>query len=165
LARVRQFEDAKAAGRVSDADLYLLGGDADNGRRVFFDNEATRCTRCHTMDGKGGNAGPVLDAIGERERAYLLESLLTPSAQIAQGFATTVLTLHNGDLVSGVVTKDQDGTVEITNIAGDVTKVPADRIKERRTASESAMPAMGGTLSPKQLRDVVEFLAQRRKKN
>ena len=164
LARVRQFEDAKAAGRVSDADLYLLGGDADNGRRVFFDNEATRCTRCHTMDGKGGNAGPVLDAIGERDRAHLLESLLIPSAQIAQGFATTVLTLHNGDLVSGVVTKDQDGVVEITNIAGDVTKVPADRIKERRTASESAMPAMGGTLSPKQLRDVVEFLAQRRKK-
>ena len=85
------------------------------------------------MDGKGGNAGPVLDAIGERDRAHLLESLLIPSAQIAQGFATTVLTLHNGDLVSGVVTKDQDGVVEITNIAGDVTKVPADRIKERRT--------------------------------
>ena len=82
-----------------------------------------------------------------------------PGAKIAQGFATTVLETHNGDLMSGVVTKDQDGEIEITNVAGDATKVATSRVKSRRTATESAMPAMGGTLSQRQLRDVVEYLA------
>jgi quinoprotein glucose dehydrogenase len=137
----------------------LEGGDANRGRSVFFDNEATRCTRCHSMDGKGGNAGPALDRVGAQGRAHILESLVVPGAKIAQGFATTVLELHNGEIVSGVVTKDQDGEIEVTNLAGDVTKVAASRVKSRRTAAESAMPPMGGTLSLRQLRDVVEYLS------
>lgn len=137
----------------------LEGGDADRGRSIFFDNEATRCTRCHSMDGKGGNAGPALTGIGAQGRAHILESLVVPGARIAQGFATTVLELHNGELVSGVITKDQDGEIEVMNVTGDASKVSASRVKSRRTATESAMPAMDGTLTHRQLRDLVEFLA------
>ncbi|MEQ1634958.1 MAG: c-type cytochrome, partial [Planctomycetota bacterium] len=138
----------------------LEGGDVEKGKRLFFEHEATRCTRCHTQNGKGGNAGPVLDGIGSRQtRQYLLAALVTPSAQIADGFATTVLQLHNGDLLSGIVTKDQDGMVEITGLDGETKKVEQNRIAERRTASDSAMPPMGGTLDRRQLRDVIAFLA------
>jgi quinoprotein glucose dehydrogenase len=136
------------------------GGDVEAGRRVFFDNEATRCTRCHTVSGEGGHAGPVLDGIGSRQtRDYLLESLVLPSKQIATGFATTLLELHNGDLVAGVVTKDQDGAVWITGVDGNEKQVAWDRIRARRPASDSAMPVMAGPLDKRQLRDVIAFLA------
>lgn len=163
-AALRAIESARAASDPLAAFRSCLdGGDAEAGRRVFFDHEATRCTRCHTAKGQGGNAGPVLDGVGSRAtREHLLESLIAPGAKIAQGFATTVLVLHNGDLVSGVVTKDQDGMVEITGLDGTTQKVAADRIRERRTATESAMPAMGGSLDLRQLRDVVAFLASLR---
>ncbi|MBK8096233.1 MAG: HEAT repeat domain-containing protein [Planctomycetes bacterium] len=140
------------------------GGDVRKGREIFFQNEATRCTRCHTADGQGGSAGPVLDGIGKRQtRDYLLQSLVVPGAKIAEGFATTVLDLHNGDVVAGIVTRDIDGIVEVTNIDGDVKKVETSRISKRSTSKESAMPAMDAALTPRQLRDVVAFLASLQK--
>ncbi len=158
---LRTLEQGDAAGDPLLAFRACLeGGDVEKGKRLFFEHEATRCTRCHTQNGKGGNAGPVLDGIGSRQtRQYLLAALVTPSAQIADGFATTVLQLHNGDLLSGIVTKDQDGMVEITGLDGETKKVEQNRIAERRTASDSAMPPMGGTLDRRQLRDVIAFLA------
>lgn len=138
----------------------LEGGDGNAGRKVFFDLEATRCTRCHTLGGNGGNAGPNLDAIGKRvTRAHLLESLLLPSAQIAPGFGSTTLRLHGGDLLVGFVSKDQDGVVTIVGVDGKAQDVPWNRIAERQASSSSAMPAMGGALTRRQIRDLVEFLA------
>jgi quinoprotein glucose dehydrogenase len=146
--------------KLAEWRVCLEGGDVEAGRRVFFDNEQTRCTRCHTAEGRGGNAGPVLDGIGTRQqRDYLLESLIDPSAKIAQGFATTLLELHNGDLVAGVLVREQDGVVELVDVQGETHKVPVDRIKSRSASPTSAMPPMGGPLDKRQVRDVVAFLA------
>src|SRR5206468_4316377 len=72
-------------GQLAEYRVCLEGGSVDAGRRVFFDNEQTKCTRCHTAEGRGGNAGPVLDGVGQRQpRDYLLESLVDPGAKIAQ---------------------------------------------------------------------------------
>ncbi len=160
VQRLRDLEAARDPNDLLAAfTVCLEGGDVEQGRRIFFDNEATRCTRCHTADGKGGNAGPVLDGIGKQPRPYLLESLVVPSKVIAQGFATTMLHLHNGDVLAGIVTKDQDGMVEITGIDGQSQKVEHARIQTRRTATDSAMPAMGGSLDRRQLRDLIAFLS------
>ena len=142
----------------------LEGGDARAGRSIFFDNEATRCTRCHTLNDQGGNAGPALDSIGkQRERDYLLESLIAPSAKIADGFGSTTVELHNGNMMMGFVTKDQDGELTIVSIDGKPTVVPWQHIKSRTPNSESAMPGVGGTLDRRQIRDLIEFLMQQKK--
>lgn len=140
--------------------VCLEGGDAKAGRVVFFDHEATRCTRCHTLGGKGGNAGPVLDGIGRQQsREYLLRALVTPSAEIAQGFGAVRLDLTGERLLVGVITKDQDGMVTIVGATGEATEVPARDILRRTPVAESAMPAMGGSLTKRQLRDLLAFLA------
>jgi putative heme-binding domain-containing protein len=101
--------------------------------------------------------------VGARQpREQLLESLLRPSARIAEGFATTTLTLHNDELVVGVLVKDQDGAVEVMRIDGEIQSVAWDRIKARSKSTESAMPAMAGMLDKRQLRDLVAFLASLR---
>ncbi len=158
--------DAKAAA-IGDLGPFLAcreGGDAGAGRKVFFDFEATRCTRCHALGGTGGNAGPPLDGIGKKlTRDQLLEALITPSARIAEGFGTTTLELHDDSLLVGVVTKDQDGMVTIVAATGEATEVPVTRIRSRKPNAESAMPKMGGPLDRRQLRDLIEFLSRQKK--
>jgi quinoprotein glucose dehydrogenase len=138
------------------------GGDADKGRKVFLDHEATRCTRCHTLDGQGGNAGPVLDGIGKKQtRDYLLAALITPSTNIAEGFGAVTLEVSGGVTLVGVVTKDQDGMLTIVGASGEPVAVPWGDIRKRTPTGTSAMPPMGGPLSKRQLRDLMAFLVSK----
>ncbi|HTH48971.1 MAG TPA: PQQ-dependent sugar dehydrogenase, partial [Candidatus Limnocylindria bacterium] len=59
----------------------LAGGNAARGRKIFYENAAVACTRCHQIgsDG-GGNAGPSLVGVASRQpREYLLESIVFPN--------------------------------------------------------------------------------------
>src|SRR5205823_3004716 len=45
------------------------------------------CASCHTVHGKGGDVGPILDGIAVRaDKAYIVESLMDPNAKLAKGF-------------------------------------------------------------------------------
>ncbi|MBL9078205.1 MAG: HEAT repeat domain-containing protein [Planctomycetes bacterium] len=139
------------------------GGDAPRGRKLFREHAAANCLRCHALDGDGGNAGPTLDHVGSRlSREQLIEALVAPSARIAEGFGATTLQLTDGSLLVGRITGEQDGQVTLVDVGGTTHAVTADRIKGRAAESRSAMPPMAGTLSRRELRDLVEFLAQRK---
>jgi putative heme-binding domain-containing protein len=154
----------KMTGPLGDYLVCREGGDPKEGKKVFFDNEATRCTRCHTLSGTGGNAGPVLDGIGKKQtRDYLLEALITPSARIAEGFGSTTVELHDGSTLVGFITKDQDGAVTLVGVSGEPTEIAWSKIKKRTPNGASAMPPMGGPLSRRQLRDLIAFLAKQTK--
>lgn len=155
---------ATAAGPLGPWQVSLEGGNRRAGRRIFFDNEATRCTRCHKLGDNGGDAGPALDAIGKlRDRAYLLEALITPSAKIAEGFGSTTVTMHSGDIKTGFITRDSGGSLTIVDVDGNATDITWDRIKSRASNSASAMPAMSNVLDRRQIRDLIEFLANQKK--
>jgi quinoprotein glucose dehydrogenase len=145
---------------------YLVcreGGDPAAGRMVFLDHAAANCTRCHSFAGKGGNAGPSLDHIGTAlSHDQLLEALITPSARIAEGFGTMTIERDDGTRLTGVVTRERDGTLTIVDAAGTATEVPLVSIRTRTASSASAMPPMAGTLTRRQLRDVIAFLARQR---
>jgi putative membrane-bound dehydrogenase-like protein len=58
-----------------------------NGKNIFHNHLAAACIRCHALDGNGGNIGPPMDGIGTRkDRAFLKESLINPSATLAKGY-------------------------------------------------------------------------------
>lgn len=166
-----ELQAAIAAQRSHDAVAGELGpwlasregGDAEAGRKVFHDFEATRCTRCHSLGGTGGNAGPALDDIGTKlTRDQLLEALITPSARIAEGFGTTTIETTDGGIFVGVVTGEQDGNVTIVPADGKPVQVLVSKIRSRSPNSGSAMPAMGGPLDRRQVRDLIEFLSRQR---
>lgn len=158
-------EAAKKLGPLGDYQVCLEGGNVREGRRVFHDVAAVQCKRCHTLRGNGGNAGPVLDDVGLRlTPEVLLEALITPSARIAEGFTTTTLELTDSSVLSGVITKDQDGQVTIVDINGKANNVPATKIRSRQANKESAMPKMGDALSKRQIRDLIAFLKQQKKR-
>jgi quinoprotein glucose dehydrogenase len=138
----------------------LAGGDPARGHEIFLKNGVVQCVRCHRHAGAGGEVGPALDGIAvRRDRAYLLESILEPSAQIAAGYQTTVVVTDDGRSVAGVVKAETPEELLIVTADGKQERVPVAAIEDR-SQGPSAMPADIATkLSRRELRDLVEWLA------
>lgn len=140
----------------------LAGGDAERGRNLFLTNSAVYCVRCHKLEGNGGDVGPALDGIAggpmPKGRRYLLESIALPSAQIAKGFETAVLTLVDGRVVSGVVKEETKKQVKLLTAEAKELVIPVEDIESRRTGPSAMPDDLHKKLSRRELRDVVEFL-------
>ena len=98
--KVDKYRAAQASSRRPKGDKLaaysesLAGGDAEKGRNIFLNNSAVYCQRCHKLDGQGGDVGPQLNGLAadkEKDRRYLLESIVLPNAKIAKGFETVML--------------------------------------------------------------------------
>jgi quinoprotein glucose dehydrogenase len=156
-----KFEAGLPGGAHAKFAVSLTGGDADRGRDVFFGHAAAQCVRCHLVDGAGGNAGPDLSKVATRypdkTREFFRESLLTPSAKIAPGFGTVTLNLIDGRVVGGTILAEDPKTVTLQTPDGKKLTIPVDEI-ERRSAATSPMPAVDRTLSPREIRDLIEYL-------
>lgn len=143
----------------------LHGGDAERGRAIFFERADLSCVRCHTIgdEGSGGRVGPELTKIGQdKDRRYLLESIVLPSQTIAKGFQTANLALIDGRILSGIVQSEDKNQLQLMDPDGKLFTVAIEDILERGEGL-SAMPADSiEKLSKRDLRDLVEFLATRK---
>ena len=153
---------AKSADKLAPWAESLAGGDAEKGRSIFLNNNAVYCQRCHKLDGQGGEVGPPLNGIAGqpgKDRRYLLESVVLPSAQIAKGYETAVLSLTDGRTVMGVVKEETKQRIKLVTPEGKELVVPTDEVESRR-AGQSAMPDdLHLKLTRRDLRDLIEFLA------
>lgn len=159
------FRAAKRADSLVLAFQEALGrgGDFRAGQRVVNDNPAAECSRCHTIRGRGSDVGPDLSRIGATlTRAQLVEALVAPNARIAPGFGMVSVTLKNGDKVDGTLKSETD--TEVVLLAGNpvAERTIAKADIANRTDPVSAMPPLGLILKPREVRDVVEFLANLR---
>jgi quinoprotein glucose dehydrogenase len=138
----------------------LEGGNATEGRMIFFERVDVSCVRCHKINGEGGDAGPNLSQVGARQnREYIMESILYPNQKIAPGFETVLVFLKSGAGYAGVLTKETETTLEINSPEdGPITISKAD-IKSREKGL-SGMPAeLRQILSKRDVRNLVEFLS------
>lgn len=138
----------------------LAGGDAESGRRIFFDKNELSCLRCHKVHGLGGEVGPDLTGLSKRvNREYVLESIVDPNKHIAKGFETVVLVLANGQVKSGILKSEDAKEVRLMTPEGQTIVVPVADIDERNRGP-SAMPVdLIQKMSRRELRDLVEFLS------
>ena len=164
-AKLAEYEEWKLPkDHLSPYREALFGGDAGRGRRIFYENAAVACTRCHQISNDGGgNAGPKLDGLAGRvTREHLLESVVFPNRQISEGFATALIKLKNGQELAGVL-KGETGEeiILLSPEDGEVKVKKAD--VEKREPGLSGMPeGLASLLSLSELRDVVEFLSMLR---
>ncbi len=160
--KLARFEAARPKKEPIDAFREsLVGGNAERGRKIFFERTETNCLRCHTIAGKGGLVGPDLSKIGsEKTREYLLEAIVDPSKTIAKGFETVVLELDDGRQVAGILKGESDKSLQLMTPEAKLVTVPKSAI-ESRTTGKSAMPQdVVKTLTKGDIRDLVEFLAR-----
>jgi len=141
----------------------LEGGDAEAGRKIFFEKAEAGCAKCHKAKGRGGEVGPVLDGIGaQKARQYLLESIVVPNKDIAQGFAQAILLLQSDAVETGRIEKEDEKALSIILADGTRKTIAKTDIKARKVGL-SAMPEDEiKHLSRAELRDVIEFLASLR---
>jgi quinoprotein glucose dehydrogenase len=137
----------------------LMGGDRQQGARYFYTNSTGQCARCHAINGRGGEVGPSLTKIGGTlSREQLLQALIEPSARLAPGYGTVMLTLKDGQSVSGILMEETPDQLVLKTSEAEPLKVPVARIAKRENVP-SSMPPMGYIMSKREIRDVMEFLA------
>ena len=72
---------------VGTDEVKVTAGDPKRGAELFFTSPTAACASCHTVGGKGGAVGPILDGIAVRgDKNYILESLMEPNAKFAKGY-------------------------------------------------------------------------------
>jgi putative heme-binding domain-containing protein len=150
-------------GSLTQHSASLLGGDPEVGRRIFDENSALACRRCHSTTPGENLVGPNLADVGlRRTRDELLESIVKPNAKITEGFQTTALQLDTGQVVSGILRSENDKQAVLLDADDKEIVVDAASILDRFEGL-SAMPEdLMKQMTPRDLRDLVEFLSQLR---
>ncbi len=137
----------------------LADAKAAEGQRIFEVN----CGVCHQLDGKGGLVGPQLTGIGNRGVERLCEDILDPNRNVDHAFATTTLTLKDGEAVSGLFRREEGELLVLANATGQEFTVPKKDVKERAESKLSLMPDnFGEVLSEPDFNHLLAFLLGKR---
>ena len=118
------------------------------------------CVACHTTSPDEPPKGPMLAGIAARNtQAELCESIMKPSAKIAQGFETQFFKTKDGDVIEGFVVREAGDEVEVRNVAGVNTVVKKSDIKGRGKRDVSVMPeGLVAKLTPHDLASLIAYL-------
>ncbi len=130
-------------------------GDPVRGEGVFRRKE-NRCLTCHAIAGAGGQVGPSLESIGASAPVdYLLDSLLEPSKAIKENYHSVVVALNDGQVVSGIKVRQNNGELVLRNADDREMVIPLSTVEEQKPGG-SLMPA--GLIEPLTRGEVVDLL-------
>ncbi len=145
------------------ANPLLTGGNAERGRKLFFEKPEANCAKCHRVGQTGGDLGPALDGIGSREtRQALLDSMLKPNARIIEGYDSVVLLLTNKTGVSGILKRETDLQLHILTPEDGLLSIDKSSIEIRQRGLSPMPEGLDQVLSAQDLSDLVEYLASLR---
>lgn len=152
----------KDSGKLSEWRPYLeKAGDPKQGEALFFDlNGKATCSKCHQVNGKGGQVGPNLSFIGSsRTNSFILESILDPKAVITVGYASVSVMTREGNLLSGIRKAEDDASIDLVDKDGKQIHISKDQIKKMKTQSISMMPSnFKEILGVDEIRDILAYL-------
>lgn len=152
-------------GQASEADEKRLNnliasGDAEKGRTVFLDVKRTQCLTCHRLGGLGGQVGPDLTGIGQNLTTdKIVESLLTPSAEIKEGYSAWTIVTLAGQLYNGLLVSETDRLLTLRDLNGKDILVPIDDVVQRIESKSSLMPDGPVAQLLEEIADLVAFLS------
>jgi putative heme-binding domain-containing protein len=128
---------------------------------LFHQKVELQCERCHKIEGQGTSiVGPDLTGIGAKHpREYLLRAIVDPNAELAPGFDYTTLTLTDGRVLSGLVQNETADELRLTPPTEGAAPVVVQKAAIRQRAAASPMPPLVSLMTPRELRDLIEFLA------
>lgn len=141
---------------------YSMGhdGSGTRGKALFFDEQRTLCSRCHSVDGTASKAGPDLFAVGDRfPRRELIQAILEPSSAIAVGYGTTIIETKSDEEHVGITKDVTAEAIDLMTGDGQRVRIATRDIKAQRGSNVSLMPeGLQAGLSLQEFADLVEYL-------
>lgn len=129
----------------------------ERGKQLF---KSAGCGQCHRIEDEMAGIGPNLTGVASRLKpAEILESVVEPSAKIAEKYAATILVTVDGRVVQGRIQRETDKAVTLLgqeSFAEPQTILKSD-IEERLLSKTSMMPK--GTLNHLQLDEILDLLS------
>jgi putative membrane-bound dehydrogenase-like protein len=148
---------------AKDYESFVLknGGDIASGKKIFYDLNGVACSRCHRMNGEGGEVGPDLSDVGKKYGTTgVIDAVLHPSKQILDGYQVTTFNLKSGEEVSGAVRGENAADVTVLDSMGGKHVVQKSEISKRNTSKVSLMPEeLHTALSLLEFADLIAYVA------
>ena len=168
ISRIRTAGDLSTEGyQWNDETLSRLlqagrGGDPAVGQTIYRRAEL-QCTNCHGIGGTGGGpraVGPNLISLGgSAQMDYIIESLITPSAKLKEGYSTSQVLTVDGEAISGIRAGENDSTITLRTADGSLRTIAKDDI-EFEQPGKSLMPAgLVDNLTAVEMGHLVAFLS------
>jgi uncharacterized repeat protein (TIGR03806 family) len=151
---VREWRLADLAPRL---DALATDRSLAAGEKAFRE---TGCAQCHKVGDEGGTVGPNLSDIGKRiPPTELLESIVEPSAKIADVYATWLVQTADGQTHSGRIDREDQGVLVLRggSALDALVEIPVADIEARRKSEVSNMPA--GAVNVLHEHEVLDLLA------
>ena len=88
-----------------------------------------------------------------------MEDILDPSRNVDQAFRLANLGLKNGQVVSGLLLKEEGEVIVLADAQGKEVRVPKDSVEERNMTQLSPMPAnFNEQIGERDFADLIAFL-------
>jgi putative heme-binding domain-containing protein len=139
-------------------EALLTGGDPARGE-VVFRGEQAKCANCHQVRGKGGTVGPDLTGLAGRDRAWVYQNIVEPSASIHPDYLSWTVSMKDGRIAMGVVRAEGADALKVGDIDAKQTVIPRAEVEELRPSASSIMPVgLLGALGEEGTRDLLAYL-------
>ena len=138
-----------------------MAGDLKVGEQLFFDEKSkTPCSKCHTVNRKGGRVGPALDRIAARRSPeFIMESIVTPSKFIDPLFEAVSVATREGKVIVGLRINETNFSIQLREENGRFHSLLKRDLDEFRVMDKSLMPEnIPEQMTVKQLHDLFAFL-------
>jgi putative heme-binding domain-containing protein len=112
--------------------------------------------QCHTLYGVGGKVGPDLTGSNRQDIDYILLNVVDPSAVIAKDYMVSLIYMKDDDVYSGIITHEDDSTIQVT-VEASVQTLQKSDIKEIRQSELSMMPE--GLLTPLSKQELINLVS------
>lgn len=125
------------------AEEAIRRGDPRRGALLFY-KSAAACSKCHASGDQSSALGPDLSVWDDvPSPQHLVESILFPSKVIRKGYQTVSVLKADGQLVSGLVVRQDDQEVVLRDATDLLTEiiVPQADVEAIRPLATSMMPA------------------------
>src|SRR5678815_3645213 len=107
---------------------------------------------------EGGKVGPDLTH-SNRDREFLLGSLVDPSASIRKEYLAYELNTKDGRILSGIIAEQAGANITLVSSTGERAVIPQNQVLSLRESTVSLMPEdLIKPLKPQELRDLFSYL-------
>jgi putative heme-binding domain-containing protein len=130
-------------------------GNPYQGKQLFSQS----CGKCHVLFAQGGQIGPDLTSYKRDDLRGMLLNVVSPSAEIREGFENYVARTADGRTLTGFIADQDQSIVVLRGADGQNLSLPREEIEDLRASKTSLMPENQlKDFSEQQIRDLFAYL-------